>query len=101
MNEEIQRNFSLLKYEIDTLKANQRLFFESQFEILRNLGVHDERIIYFAKKYQNYQKIYHQKDHNIIIKEHEEPTSKGKDKKTDHGFKFFFSVYLIGFYIRV
>lgn len=86
MSEEIQRNFSLLKYEIDTLKANQRLFFESQFEILKNLGVDDERIIYFAKKYQNYQKIYHQKDHNIIIKEFAEKNSTEKEKKKDQGF---------------
>lgn len=65
-----------MRYEIDTLKSNQRLFFETQFEILRNLGTSEDKIVYFAKKYQNAQKKYHQKDHNILIKTEDFQTNK-------------------------
>lgn len=65
-----------MRYEIDTLKSNQRLFFETQFEIMRNLGTSEDKIVYFAKKYQNAQKKYHQKDHNILIKTEDFQTNK-------------------------
>lgn len=75
IGEEITRNFHLLKYEIETLKSNQKVMFEMMFELLKQQNVKDSKLIYFVGKYKKNQKKYHQTDAEMELKENLEKTS--------------------------
>ena len=75
IGEEITRNFHLLKYEIETLKSNQKVMFEMMFELLKQQKVKDSKLIYFVGKYKKNQKRYHQNDAEMELKENLEKNS--------------------------
>ena len=83
IGEEITRNFHLLKYEIETLKSNQKVMFEMMFELLKQQKVKDSKLIYFVGKYKKNQKRFHQTDAEMELKANLEKNSPDQVPQSD------------------